>query len=327
MFFFFVFYLGHLNCLVVCNNAGICHAHYSHYNVSPDARVALRRLFEVLAFLCELFVFAYLGLQVPSKSHSFDFGLFFSGIPLAVLSRAANVFPCSQLINTYRDRKFPYRLQRMLWAVGLRGAVAYGLLVNMPRSDTPGQVGIPAIETAALLIVVVSTLVLGSATEPLLRHLDLEGRSDEEIYVTGWAEYGAPGQPQPPSQTSHFDLHDRFKDLDESILKPLFGGRHENEEEDDCGLDMDEEQEIDFGGEGPTLRRPLFNDPATTHFGFDYNRNERVDGQPATNNGTRVGDGIVSTGAGDSEVGATPNEHSASTQHVPEEHNDIKDII
>ena len=53
---------------------GICHAHYSYYNVATEARIALRRLFEVGAFLCELFVFAYLGLQVATNNHSFDFG-------------------------------------------------------------------------------------------------------------------------------------------------------------------------------------------------------------------------------------------------------------
>ena len=59
--------------------------------------------------------------------HAFDFGLFFSGIPLAVLSRAANITLCSRLINTWRAHKLPLALQRMLLAVGLRGAVAYGL--------------------------------------------------------------------------------------------------------------------------------------------------------------------------------------------------------
>ena len=45
--------------------------------------------------------------------------------------------------------------------------MAYGLVVNLPRADQPGQTGIPAIETATLFIVVVTTLVLGSATGAL----------------------------------------------------------------------------------------------------------------------------------------------------------------
>ena len=50
--------------LVPVPSAGICHAHYTYYNVAPEAQVTLRRFFEVAAFLCETFVFAYLGLQV-----------------------------------------------------------------------------------------------------------------------------------------------------------------------------------------------------------------------------------------------------------------------
>ncbi len=63
-----------------------------------------------------------------------------------------------------RTYPIPPNLQRMLWAVGLRGAVAYGLVINLPRADQPGKMGIPAIETATLFIVVVTTLGLGSAT-------------------------------------------------------------------------------------------------------------------------------------------------------------------
>jgi len=50
-----------------------------------------------------------------------------AGIPLAVASRACNIGLCSRLINTWRKHPLPPNLQRMLWAVGLRGAVAYGL--------------------------------------------------------------------------------------------------------------------------------------------------------------------------------------------------------
>ena len=49
---------------------GICHAHYSYYSVTKEAAITLKRLFEFAAFLSEMFVFAYLGLQVCHTSSS-----------------------------------------------------------------------------------------------------------------------------------------------------------------------------------------------------------------------------------------------------------------
>ena len=64
----------------------------------------------------------------------------------------------------------------MIWAVGLRGAVAYGLALNLPQIEGESDDGIPAIESATLVIVVASTLILGGATGPLLRYFDLQAR-------------------------------------------------------------------------------------------------------------------------------------------------------
>ena len=61
-------------------------------------------------------------------------------------------------------------------------------VINLPRSDQPGQTGVPAIETATLLIVVVTTLGLGSATGPLLRHFELEGKDDAALLGLDWTE-------------------------------------------------------------------------------------------------------------------------------------------
>ncbi|KAL4430540.1 hypothetical protein ABPG77_005780 [Micractinium sp. CCAP 211/92] len=211
--------------------SGIIHSHYTYYSASPGSQVSLRHFTEFAAFVCEMFVFAYLGLQVATMQHAFDFGLFFTGIPLAVASRACNIGLCSRIINTWREHPLPLNLQKMLLAVGLRGAVAYGLVINLPRSDQPGETGIPAIETAALLIVVVTTLGLGSATGPLLRYWDLEGKDDAALYGLSWAglsdsmagEHGGSGARIELEQGSAF--HDWFKALDEEYLKPLFGGR------------------------------------------------------------------------------------------------------
>lgn len=51
----------------------------NHAALHPVPQVSLRHFTEFAAFVCEMFVFAYLGLQVATMPHVFDFGLFFTG--------------------------------------------------------------------------------------------------------------------------------------------------------------------------------------------------------------------------------------------------------
>lgn len=60
--------------------SGIVHAHYSFHNISSDAQIAISKVANVLAFICEIFVFEYLGLQVALISAtSIDVGIIISG--------------------------------------------------------------------------------------------------------------------------------------------------------------------------------------------------------------------------------------------------------
>jgi NhaP-type Na+/H+ or K+/H+ antiporter len=115
--------------------------------------------------------------QVLTFDHIVDWGLLVSGIPLCLLSRAANIFPLSRLANLGRQVKVPLNLQCMQWAVGLRGAVAYALVVHMPTlKNGREREGNPAIETATLFIVCSSTLLLGGGTVKLLHYFRLDVR-------------------------------------------------------------------------------------------------------------------------------------------------------
>ena len=74
----------------------------------------------------------------------------------------------------------------MLWSAGLRGAVAFGLVLQLrptPGPDQAPQEGLPAIEAATLVIVVISTLLFGTATGPLLRHLNLEACTRYPLFI------------------------------------------------------------------------------------------------------------------------------------------------
>ncbi|CAI7930490.1 unnamed protein product, partial [Closterium sp. NIES-54] len=78
---------------------GICNAHYGYYNISHASKISSKYAFEALSFMAEMFVFAYLGMQVVVMQHVIDWGLLLSAIPLCLLSRAFNVFPLSFLSN------------------------------------------------------------------------------------------------------------------------------------------------------------------------------------------------------------------------------------
>lgn len=81
---------------------GICNAHYSYYSTTHAAKISSKYAFEALAFMSEMFVFAYLGMQVVVAKHVFDAGLIASALPLCFLARAANIYPLSWLANRSR---------------------------------------------------------------------------------------------------------------------------------------------------------------------------------------------------------------------------------
>ena len=122
----------------------------------------------------------------------------------------------------------------MMWLSGLRGAIAFALAVNMPGQNK-------ALITTTLFIVVVTTILFGGATAPLLHalglvspgglshsrsHLDmplLSGRSFNDLLVH------RRGSPQLGARPT---VHSSFKWVDHHYLKPLFGGqRHSLDEQ------------------------------------------------------------------------------------------------
>ncbi|KAF7991718.1 hypothetical protein HCN44_010519 [Aphidius gifuensis] len=156
---------------------GICQAHYTYNNLSPDSRQRTKQLFELLNFLAENFIFSYIGVSMFTfPKHRFDPGFIFSGFICALIGRAANVYPLSFLMNLARKPKIPMNFQHMLFCAGLRGAMSFALAIRNTVSDAR-----QAMLTTTSLIVILTVIFQGGATTQFLSWFKIPVGVDEEV--------------------------------------------------------------------------------------------------------------------------------------------------
>nr|CAD7393661.1 unnamed protein product [Timema cristinae] len=100
---------------------GICQAHYTYNNLSVDSRSRTKKLFELLNFLAENFIFSYIGVSMFTfPKHRFDPAFIFFGFVsfnklCAMVGRAVNIYPLAFLLNLGRKPKIPSNFQHMLF--------------------------------------------------------------------------------------------------------------------------------------------------------------------------------------------------------------------
>ncbi|XP_029677283.1 sodium/hydrogen exchanger 6 isoform X4 [Formica exsecta] len=156
---------------------GICQAHYTYNNLSPDSRQRTKQLFELLNFLAENFIFSYIGVSMFTfPKHHFDPGFIFAGFLCALLGRAANVYPLSFILNLARKPKISLNYQHMLFFAGLRGAMSFALAIRNTVSDAR-----QAMLTTTSLIVILTVILQGGGTTQFLSWFNIPVGVDEEI--------------------------------------------------------------------------------------------------------------------------------------------------
>mmetsp|Transcript_11750 Transcript_11750/g.35822 ORF Transcript_11750/g.35822 Transcript_11750/m.35822 type:complete len:583 (+) Transcript_11750:234-1982(+) len=152
---------------------GVLLAHYAHGNLSQVTQISSNQCFKSVGYLAETFVFVYLGTALSTFNHSWDGSTVLFAIILTVLSRAANIFPLSLLVNRYRgEAKISAKSQFIMWFSGLRGAIAFALSLNFPGGN---ELTRRVVISTTLAIVLFTVIVLGGGTLPILQLLRVEG--------------------------------------------------------------------------------------------------------------------------------------------------------
>ncbi|XP_006663078.1 sodium/hydrogen exchanger 2-like [Oryza brachyantha] len=244
---------------------GIVMSHYTWHNVTESSRVTTKHAFATLSFIAETFLFLYVGMDAldiekwkivseaysPMKSIALSSTLLF----LVLVARAAFVFPLSFLANLTKKSeggKISIRQQVIIWWAGLmRGAVSIALAYN--KFTRSGHTQLPSnaiMITSTITIVLLSTMVFGLLTKPLIRlliparHLSREAsalsdppspKSFLDPLILNESEVDAEngtgiGIRRPTSlrlllASPTRSVHHYWRKFDNAFMRPVFGGR------------------------------------------------------------------------------------------------------
>ncbi|XP_074311504.1 sodium/hydrogen exchanger 2-like [Silene latifolia] len=262
-----LFYLSGILTVFFC---GIVMSHYTWHNVTESSRVTTKHTFATLSFVAETFIFLYVGMDAldiekwrfVSNSPGTSVAVSSILLGLLMLGRAAFVFPLSLLVNLSKknpSEKISFRQQVIIWWAGLmRGAVSMALAYNQfTRGGHTELRGNAIMITSTITVVLVSTVVFGLLTKPLIRFLLphpkhfnsastistpdlgspkllilplLESRGDSEVdgfNQDGNADrgIGRPGSLRMLLNAPTHTVHYYWRKFDDSFMRPVFGGR------------------------------------------------------------------------------------------------------
>ncbi|PSR92653.1 Sodium/hydrogen exchanger 2 like [Actinidia chinensis var. chinensis] len=254
-----LFYLSAILTVFFC---GIVMSHYTWHNVTESSRVTAKHAFATLSFVCEIFIFLYVGMDAmdiekwrfvsDSPGTSIRVSSILMG--LVLVGRAAFVFPLSFLSNL--TKKSPYerigiKQQVTVWWAGLmRGAVSMALAYNkFTRAGHTKLRGNAIMITSTITVVLFSTVVFGLMTKPLVRvllpstkqyfssMLSSEPMTPKSFTVPllsnghdSEPDLASYSVPRPTSlrtllSTPSHTVHYYWRKFDNAFMRPVFGGR------------------------------------------------------------------------------------------------------
>jgi len=169
----------HFSGIVAVMFAGITMRRYAHYNMTQVTRQVFLPVIELLANLCETYVFFLLGLGVFLLENHYSKSLICWTILLCLVARAMHVYPFTWVVNRCSSaHKLNVRETHVVWYAGLRGAVAFMCALNFPQNpQKPHHRGMILCDT---VILVGATLIFfGWPTEAVLRLLNIRAGTSE----------------------------------------------------------------------------------------------------------------------------------------------------
>ncbi|KAK0401327.1 hypothetical protein QR680_015719 [Steinernema hermaphroditum] len=214
-----IFGLSSILAIVAC---GICMKQYVKENISHSAANSVKYFTKMLAQCTETIIFMFLGLSTISSAQHWDLWFVILTIAFCLIYRAIGVVIQCAVLNRFRKKKFSFVDQFILSYGGLRGAIAFGLVVSLPETIAAKNMFV----TACIAVIYFTVFLQGITIRPLVHWLDVEKADDrqetllESIY-TRYFDYTMAGVEDIAGQKGRNYVRDAYERFNAKILRPL----------------------------------------------------------------------------------------------------------
>ena len=229
MFVFTMAYLSylcaeifHMSGILAITFCGITMKNYVERNVSNKSQTTIKYAMKMLSSSSETIIFMFLGVATIHDEHVWNWWFTILTIVFCTIFRCLGVLILIGLANRYRLHKLGAVDQFVMMYGGLRGAVAFALVLLVDAHVVPHA---HMFVTTTIAMVYWTVFVQGITIKPLVKFLNVKTSTDKEPSmnerISGrFIDHIMAGMEGILGEFGHLHLRDRYKYFDNKYIKP-----------------------------------------------------------------------------------------------------------
>jgi len=212
----------HMSGILAITFCGITMKNYVERNVSSKSQTTIKYGMKMLSSSSETIIFMFLGVATIHDEHDWNWWFVILTILFCTVFRCIGVLILSGIANRYRLHKLGAVDQFVMMYGGLRGAVAFALVLLIDVKVVPHA---HMFVTTTIAMVYWTVFVQGITIKPLVKFLNVKTTSEKEPTmnerITGrFMDHIISGMEGILGEFGNLKVRDMYRELDIKYIKP-----------------------------------------------------------------------------------------------------------